>query len=90
MESGKTIWRGVIASNFAVAAGFPQELLPPHTGIIIADAFGGEILRDDPRLPGDCRLAPARRRTLTLRCARLAAERLQRLFDPQAPLAFDV
>jgi hypothetical protein len=75
---------------FAVAAEFPHALLPQHTGLIIADAFGGEILRDDPRPPDDCRLAPARRRTLTLRCARLAAERLQRLFDPQALLASEV
>jgi hypothetical protein len=71
---------------FAVAAGFPQELLPGRTGLIVADAFGGEILRDDPRPSGECRLSPARRRALTLRCARLAAERLQRLFDPQALL----
>jgi hypothetical protein len=55
--------------------------------MIVADAFGGEILREDPRPPGDTRLAAARRKALTLRCVRLGAERLQRLLDPQAPLA---
>lgn len=72
---------------FAVAADFPQARLPEGVGLIVADAFGGEIIRDDPRPPDETRLAAARRRTLTLRCARIAAERLQRLADPQAALA---
>jgi hypothetical protein len=71
---------------FAVAGDFPQDLLPAGVGLIVADAFGGEILRDDPRPPADTRLAPARRKALILRCARLGAERLQRLLDPQSEL----
>ena len=71
---------------FAVAADFPQDLLPAGVGLIVADAFGGEILRDDPRPPADTRLAAPRRKALILRCARLGAERLQRLLDPQAAL----
>jgi hypothetical protein len=72
---------------FAVSAHFPQDLLPDTAGLIIADAFGGDILRDDPRPANETRLAAARRKALTLRCARLGAERLQRLMDPQAALA---
>jgi hypothetical protein len=73
---------------FAVAPDFPVALLPQDLGLIVADAFGGEILRPDPRPPAGTRLVAARRKALTLRCARLGAERLQRLIDPQAALAF--
>lgn len=67
---------------FAVDAGFPQEVLPEGEGIIMADAYGAEVLRQAaPRS-----LAPARRRALTLRLARKAAERLRGLLDPGAPL----
>ena len=71
---------------FAVPADFPQDLLPSSVGLIMADAFGGEILRADPRPLAETRLVAARRKALTLRCARLGAERLQRLLDPQAAL----
>ena len=33
---------------FAVAAGFPLDLLPPEEGLILADRFAGEILREAP------------------------------------------
>ncbi len=65
---------------FAVATDFPQEILPEDTGLIIADRFGGEILRPAP----EHRLAPARRKALTLHYARLAAARLSSAFDPHA------
>lgn len=59
------------AFYFAVGEVFPRELLPPEPGMIVADAFGGEIVRDAPRRP----LAPARRKAMTLAIARLAALR---------------
>ena len=31
---------------FAVDADFPSEVLPPDTGLILADRYGGEIIRD--------------------------------------------
>lgn len=71
---------------FAVASDFPRGVLPDATGLIIADAFGGDVLREDPRPLAETRLAAARRKALLLRCARLGAERLQRLLDPQAGL----
>ncbi|MCC2665858.1 MAG: MmcB family repair protein [Geminicoccaceae bacterium] len=62
---------------FAVAAGFPLELLPPGEGLILADRFAGEILRD-ARLR--C-LSAARRRAMLIRFARASAGRLQALLD---------
>lgn len=67
---------------FAAPATFPLELLPADTGVILADAFGAELLRDDSRPPEATRLSAARRKALLVRLARLAGERLQRLADP--------
>lgn len=57
---------------FAVSHGFPSNLIPEEAGLIIADGFGGAILRE----PARSRLAPARRRAMTLRFAHAAASRL--------------
>lgn len=56
---------------FAVAPEFPQGLLPDKPGLIVADTFGGAVLRDAPVAP----LAPARRKALTIAFARLGAMR---------------
>jgi hypothetical protein len=56
---------------FAVAPEFPREILPDGPGLIVADQFGGAILNPAP----DVRLAPARRKALTLAFGRLAAFR---------------
>ena len=63
---------------FAVAPNFPVELLPPDTGLILADRYGGEIVRPAP----ETRLAPARRKAMTLRFAHCAALTLQAVLDP--------
>jgi len=57
---------------FAVTEAFPCERLPEDAGLIVADQFGGAILRESPRRP----LAGARRKAVTLLFARLAAMRL--------------
>ncbi len=57
---------------FAVTADFPQNLIPEHAGLIVADGFGGAILRDYTPTP----LSGARRKAVTLLFARLAAQRL--------------
>ena len=56
---------------FAVAPEFPRQIIPEEPGLIVADGFGGAVLREAPRTP----LAPARRKALTLAFARLAAFR---------------
>ena len=63
---------------WAVDSGFPTELLPEDTGLIIADRFDAEILRMGP----ESKLAPARRKVLTQKFARHAARRLQEVRDP--------
>lgn len=63
---------------FAVPLDFPVEILPEETGLLVADAFGAECLRDPPLHP----LPPATRKALTLRFARAAATRLAVLYDP--------
>ena len=65
---------------FAVAEGFPQELIPTECGLMLADAFGAAILRESPVQ----KLEAARRRALHLRFARTAGARLLRLTDPSA------
>ena len=59
------------AFYFAVAPEFPREMLPEAPGLIVADGFGGAVLRDAPSTP----LAGARRKALTLAFARVAAMR---------------
>src|SRR5262249_17867000 len=62
----------------AVSIDFPQALIPEEIGLIVADAYGGEILRHAAKRA----VAPARRKALLIDCARLASERLSRLEDP--------
>lgn len=59
---------------FAVALEFPQDLLPGEPGLIVADGFGGAVVREAVIAP----LAPARRKALTLAFARLGAMRTLR------------
>lgn len=57
---------------FAVGHDFPRDVIPGDVGLIVADAFGGAILRPAPL----DKIAGARRKAVTLRFARLAASRL--------------
>ena len=63
---------------FAVDADFPQMMLPPETGLIVADGLEAAMVRDAPAHP----LASAKRRSLTQRFAMLAASRLATAEDP--------
>jgi hypothetical protein len=63
---------------FAVDRDFPATLLPAGEGLIVADRFAGEIVREAPlRL-----LSAARRKAMLLHFARLAATRLHALSEP--------
>ena len=64
--------------SFAVPPEFPQEVLPEEVGLVVADRYGAEILRDAPHDP----LPAARRRKLTLHFARISARRVHRFLDP--------
>lgn len=75
-------WRGYLefcdSFFFATHSGVPAAIFPDDAGFILADAHGGEIVRDLPHQP----LAAARRKATTLRIAQAAAGRLHRLADP--------
>ncbi len=64
---------------WAVDTGFPKEILPANSGLLIADPYGAELIR----MPQEIPLAAARRKTLTRLFARQAATRLSRLRDPE-------
>lgn len=76
-------WQGYLewADRYfwAVDSEFPTDLLPAESGLIIADGYGGEILR----MPEATKLAAARRSKLTRKFAFHAARRLQALRDPK-------
>lgn len=67
---------------FAVDRDFPSDILPSQTGLIIADQYGAELVREAPLMV----LAGARRKAVTLRFARAAAVRLHGLADPELGL----
>ncbi|WP_028914151.1 MmcB family DNA repair protein [Pseudorhodobacter ferrugineus] len=63
---------------WAVDTDFPVELLPEGTGLILADAYDGDLVRMGPV----SKLAGARRKSVTQIFARTAAQRLQYYRDP--------
>ena len=75
-------WRGYLewCDRFfwAVDGDFPTDLLPDETGLILADAYDGEIVRMGP----EAKLPAARRKAMLQKFARTAAQRLQVYRDP--------
>ncbi len=73
---------------FAVPPDFPRDAVegplawPERTGLIVADRFGGAIIRPAPEVL----MHANRRRAETLRFALAAAGRLHRLSDPERGL----
>jgi hypothetical protein len=66
---------------FATAAHVPRDIFPADAGLIIADAYGAELIREAP----EHRLHAATRRSMMLAFAHAAARRLQALADPMGP-----
>jgi hypothetical protein len=64
---------------FATHPDVPMAIFPDEAGLILADGFGAEILREAPPLP----LAAATRKSLTIQLARLASARLSGMLDPE-------
>ncbi len=64
---------------FAIPPEVPKMIMPEDAGLIVADAYGAEIVRDAP----EHRLPAATRRAVLLRFAHFAAHRLHSLSDPQ-------
>jgi hypothetical protein len=66
---------------FATTVEVPCDIFPKDTGLIVADAFGAQIVCEAP----EHRLHAATRRSMMLAMARAAAFRLQSLADPTGP-----
>jgi hypothetical protein len=64
---------------FAVAPVFPRDVLPGDTGLIVADRYGGDVVRGAL----EHRLSGARRKAVMLRLVHTAAMRLQTAVDPE-------
>ena len=69
---------------FAISAATPPEIMPAEAGLILADPYGAEILREADFQ----RMASASCRAVLLRFAQAAADRLHRLADPAGALEF--
>src|SRR6202522_1666611 len=64
---------------FAFTQDLPCEVFPDETGLIIADAYGAHLQRPAP----EHRLPAPTRKSMTVRFALAAAQRISRLVDPQ-------
>ncbi|MGO4712122.1 MmcB family DNA repair protein [Bradyrhizobium sp. 2TAF24] len=70
---------------FAFTAEMSAELFPQEAGLIVADAYGAHLHAEAPQH----RLPAATRKAMMLRFAMAAAQRLNRLADPQGHEPFD-
>src|SRR5690242_11185144 len=71
---------------FATTVDVPCEIFPPDTGLIVADAFGAEIMCEAP----EHKLVAATRKNMLLRISHCAALRLQSLIDPAGPYGEEI
>jgi hypothetical protein len=69
---------------FAFTQELPCDIFPRETGLIVADAYGAHLLCDAPVH----RLAAPTRKLMTVRFALTAAQRMNRLIDPQGHTDF--
>ena len=63
---------------FAIPQALDPEIIPFEAGLIVADNWGAEILRQS----GETALHASRRKALTLAFARASSQRLHSLYDP--------
>jgi hypothetical protein len=65
--------------SFATAPHVPADIFPEDAGLLVADRYGAQVLRE-----AECRpLAAARRKAMLIRFGQLAAHRLHALDDPE-------
>ena len=69
---------------FAFTQDLPFEIFPKETGLIVADAYGAHMHCEGP----EHRLPPPTRKLMTVRFALAAAQRINRLIDPQGHAEF--
>jgi hypothetical protein len=66
---------------FATTVEVPCDIFPKDTGLIVADAFGAQVVCEAP----EHKLHASTRKSMMLSIARAAALRLQSLIDPAGP-----
>lgn len=71
---------------FATTIEVPCEIFPTDTGLIVADAFGAQIVCEAP----EHRVHASTRKSMMLMFARAAAHRLQALADPTGPYGEEI
>lgn len=64
---------------FAIPETMDPDIMPAEAGLMVADRFGAEVMRESPA----ARLHASRRKMVLIDFARLAALRLHALYDPQ-------
>jgi hypothetical protein len=69
---------------FAFTQDLPCEIFPVGTGLIVADAYGAHMHCEAP----EHRLPAPTRKLMTIRFAMAAAQRINRLVDPQGHAEF--
>ena len=69
---------------FAFTQDLPCEIFPAETGLIVADAYGAHLHCPAP----EHRLPAATRKAMTIRFGMAAAQRINRLVDPQGHMEF--
>jgi hypothetical protein len=69
---------------FAFTQDLPCEIFPADTGLIVADAYGAHLHCEAP----EHRLPAPTRKLMTVRFAMAAAQRINRLVDPQGHAEF--
>jgi hypothetical protein len=71
---------------FATTVNVPGDIFPKDAGLIVADAFGAEIISEGP----EHRLHASTRKCMMIAFARAAALRLSALADPEGPYAAEL
>jgi hypothetical protein len=69
---------------FAFTQDLPCDIFPENTGLIVADAYGAHMHCEAP----EHRLPAPTRKLMTVRFAMAAAQRINRLIDPQGHAEF--
>jgi hypothetical protein len=69
---------------FAFTQDLPCEIFPAETGLIVADAYGAHMYCEAP----EHRLPAPTRKLMTVTFAMVAAQRINRLADPQGHAEF--
>lgn len=64
--------------SFAIPLTMDAGIIPDEAGLLLADQYGAEVIRETADHP----LHASRRRAVTLQFGRVAAQRLHGLYDP--------